>query len=127
MLGIETNPYARELAQIVVSIRNIQWKYHNGSSPRHHPVVAPSENIRLADAILDLTDPDNPREPEWPEAEFIVGNPPFLGGSKIRRGLGDQYANALFEVYKGRVPASADMCCYWFEKARKYTEKGKGK
>ena len=38
----------------------------------------------LQDAILDLSDPENPKEPEWPEAEFIVGNPPFLGGNKMR-------------------------------------------
>ena len=27
---------------------------------------------------------DNPRRPEWPPAEFIVGNPPFIGGKDIR-------------------------------------------
>ena len=39
----------------------------------------PIESIRCMDAILDLSDPEHPKEPEWPEAEFIVGNPPFLG------------------------------------------------
>ena len=29
-------------------------------------------------------------EAEWPEADYIVGNPPFLGGKLMRRGLGDE-------------------------------------
>ena len=43
---------------------------------------------RRKDAILDLTDPENPSEPDWPKADFIVGNPPFLGNSKMRSELG---------------------------------------
>ncbi len=48
------------------------------------------------DAILDLSDPEHPKEPEWPEAEFIVGNPPFLGGKLLRTNLGDDYVEAMF-------------------------------
>ena len=58
-----------------------------------------------------------PVEPAWPEAEVIVGNPPFLGGNKIRQELGDKYVEALFQLFNGRVPAFADLVCYWFEKA----------
>lgn len=43
-------------------------------------------------------------EAEWPEAEFIVGNPTFLGGKKLRDGLGDDYVGTLFAVYDERVP-----------------------
>ncbi|MBM4034885.1 MAG: class I SAM-dependent DNA methyltransferase [Planctomycetes bacterium] len=64
-------------------------------------------------------------EPEWPRVDFIVGNPPFLGGNKVRQELGDEYVEALFRVYEGRVPPFADLCCYWFEKARKQIEEGK--
>jgi type II restriction/modification system DNA methylase subunit YeeA len=63
-----------------------------------------------------------PAEPDWPEADFIVGNPPFLGGKKLRTDLGDEYVDAMFQVYDGRVPREADLCCYWFEKARAYVE-----
>jgi len=56
-------------------------------------------------------------EAEWPEADFIIGNPPFLGGKLLRRGLGDDNVEALFRVYEGRVPAEADLVCYWFAKA----------
>ena len=56
-------------------------------------------------------------EAAWPEADFIVGNPPFLGGKLLRRGLGDDNVETLFRVYEGRVPAEADLVCYWFAKA----------
>lgn len=48
----------------------------------------------------------------------MIGNPPFLGGSKKRRELGDAYFEALGTVFSGRVPGGADLVCYWFEKAR---------
>jgi type II restriction/modification system DNA methylase subunit YeeA len=87
-----------------------------------NPVLEPIESIHLLDAIVDLSDPEHPREPEWPTAEFIVGNPPFLGGKKLRGELGDDYVDAMFEVWDGRVPREADLCCYWFEKARSLIE-----
>ncbi len=58
-------------------------------------------------------------EARWPKASVVIGNPPFLGGSKKRRELGDMYFEALDAVYKDRVPGGADLVCYWFEKARK--------
>ena len=56
-------------------------------------------------------------EAQWPEADFIIGNPPFLGGKLLRRGLGDDNVKTLFRVYEGRAPAEADLVCYWFAKA----------
>ena len=63
-------------------------------------------------------------EPDWQKVDFVVGNPPFLGGNRIRQELGDAYVDALFRQYAGKVPAFADLCCYWFEKARAHIEKG---
>ena len=121
--GIEINPYARQLAQVVIWIGYLQWKYQNGFTAPRNPVLEPIDTIREMDAILDLSDPEHPKEPEWPKADFIVGNPPFLGGNRIRQGLGDDYVTKLFAVYKPRVPGFADLCCYWFEKARAHVEK----
>ena len=56
------------------------------------------------------------REASWPATEFIVGNPPFLGGKLLRKGLGDEYVETLFGVFEGRVPPEADFVTYWFEK-----------
>jgi hypothetical protein len=59
-----------------------------------------------------------PIEALWPAAEFIVGNPPFLGGKRLRAGLGDDAVETLFRVFDGKVPREADLVTYWFEKAR---------
>jgi type II restriction/modification system DNA methylase subunit YeeA len=83
------------------------------------PILRPLDNIQHRDAILDFDKKGNPVEPEWPEAEFIIGNPPFLGGNKIREELGDDYVEKLFRLYEERVPSFADLVCYWFERARK--------
>ena len=81
ILGLEINHYAAELARTALWIGYIQWHHANGFRYTQQPLLIPLDTIRQTDAILDLTDPDNPAEPEWPAAEFIVGNPPFLGES----------------------------------------------
>jgi hypothetical protein len=127
LAGIEINPYAQQLAQVVIWIGYLQWMHHNGFKAPTDPVLEPIESIHLMDAILDLSDPQNPKEPEWPEADFIVGNPPFLGGKLLRTNLGDDYVDAVFQLWDGRVPREGDLCCYWFEKARGQIAQGKCK
>jgi hypothetical protein len=124
LAGIEINPYAQQLAQVVIWIGYLQWMHHNGFKAPSDPVLEPIENIRHMDAILDESDPENSKEPEWPAAEFIVGNPPFLGGKLLRTNLGDEYVDRVFRVWDGRVAREADLCCYWFEKARRQIEDG---
>ena len=63
-------------------------------------------------------------EAAWPKADVVIGNPPFLGGSKKRRELGDAYFAALDTVFAGRVPGGADLVCYWFDKARVQIQSG---
>ena len=118
MLGLEINPYAAELARTALWIGYIQWHQNNGFPYNHRPILTPLVSIRRTDSILAEGDTDNPQEPEWPPAEFIIGNPPFLGGKLLRSQLGDKYVDSLFGLYDGRVPAEADLVCYWFEKAR---------
>ncbi|MHC4404282.1 MAG: DNA methyltransferase [Planctomycetota bacterium] len=120
LAGIEINPYAQQLAQVVIWIGYLQWMHHNGFKPPSDPVLEPIETIHLQDAILDLSDPEDPKEPQWPKADFIVGNPPFLGNKLLRRHLGGEYVETMFRVWDGRVPREADLCCYWFEKAREH-------
>jgi type II restriction/modification system DNA methylase subunit YeeA len=57
-------------------------------------------------------------EAAWPKASMVIGNPPFLGGSKKRGELGDVYFEALETVFSERVAGGADLVCFWFEKAR---------
>ncbi len=123
--GLEINPYAQQLAQVVIWIGYLQWMHYNGFKMPDHPVLTPIETIRQMDAILDLSDPEHPKEPEWPEAEFIVGNPPFLGGKRMLSELGERYMAALRQVWDDRLSRFSDLCCYWFEKSRKHIEDGK--
>ncbi len=125
MLGLEINPYAAELARTALWIGYIQWHLANGVHYRRTPILTPMDTIRQTDAILDLSDPDNPAEPEWPAAEFIIGNPPFLGHFPFREQLGDEYVNAVYSLYGNRIPNYSDLCCYWFEKARAQIAEGK--
>jgi type II restriction/modification system DNA methylase subunit YeeA len=127
VLGIEINPYAAELARVVIWIGEIQWMLdHYGDAYHRDPILRSLDNIECRDAVLDVADPDNLCEPEWPEATVIVGNPPFLGaGQRMRAGLGDQYVDSLFRVYEGRVARTADLVCYWHEKARAMVAEGK--
>ncbi len=117
LYGIEKNIYAQELASVVVWIGYIQWLHDNGFGTPLPPILERLDNIRHMDAILV-----SEREPEWPEADYIIGNPPFLGGKRLRSELGDEYVDNLFKIYKGRVPHEADLVTYWFEKARAYVE-----
>jgi type II restriction/modification system DNA methylase subunit YeeA len=126
--GIEINPYAYDLAQMTVWIGWLQWIKFNGFGSPQDPILRQmSGNFQCKDSIIDLSDPANPKEPEWPKVDFIVGNPPFLGGSKLWQELGRDYQAKLWQLYKDRVPGAADLCCYWFEKARAHIATGKCK
>lgn len=65
---------------------------------------------------------NNPTKTKWPEAEYIIGNPPFIGNKRLRNALGDGYVDAIRKAYKGSVPDSADFVMFWWhiaaEKAR---------
>jgi hypothetical protein len=117
--GIEINSVAAELARTTIWIGDIQWRIRNGIRSDKRPVLEKLDAIVCCDALVDTRAPAGSyAKAEWPEAEFIVGNPPFLGGKLMRRGLGDQYLNILFKLFNGAVPAEADLVTYWFEKAR---------
>ena len=127
MRGIEIDYYAAELARTALWIGYIQWHQTNGFPYTQNPILMPLDTIRQTDAILDWADADEPREAEWPDAEFIIGNPPFLGHNPFRRQLGDEYVDALYATFDGRIPNSSDLCCYWLEKARAQIADGKSK
>ena len=127
MYGLELDPYAAELARTALWIGYIQWHDANGVAYNRRPVLTPMDTIRRADAILEYDHDGNPIEPQWPDTEFIVGNPPFLGHVPFRNGLHDDYVNAIYSLYGDRIPNSSDICCYWFEKARAQIAVGKTK
>ena len=94
----------------------------NGTTTKPHPVTGkevPDESARRA-----LFDYSNPRRAEWPQADYIVGNPPFIGASRMREALGDGYVETLRKAWKGSVPESADFVMFWWQKAAELVRDG---
>lgn len=157
-LGIEVNPWAANVAELVLWIGYLQWHYRtHGTAAPSEPVLRDFKNIRTGDALLtwdemtlrhdadgkpvtrwdgittmkhpvtgeEVPDPNarlelydyaNAKPADWPDAEFIVGNPPFIGASRMREALGDGYAETLWKTYP-KMPQSADFVMFWWEKA----------
>ena len=200
-LGLEVNPRAAAVADLVLWIGYLQWHFRTrGRTLPAEPVLRKFDNIQCRDAVLaydedepvtwlhaaedpkipglpdgvkdelakradeikakaatyrfkfvDVWDrksykrdpatgrdvPDetkrthlhrytNPRPAMWPGAEYIVGNPPFLGTARMREDLGDGYAETLRNTYPD-VPESADFVMYWWHKAAGLVRTGKAK
>lgn len=109
MLGIEINAYAAELARISVWIGEIQWMRRNGFDAGRNPVLRSLNTIENRDALLN----DDGTPYQWPKADIIIGNPPFLGGGRMIPELGEDYTHVLRKAWK-EVPAQSDLVCYWF-------------
>ena len=125
--GIEINEYAHDLAAATVWIGYIQWLRDNGFGQPAEPILKPLETVTQMDAILAYDEQGSPTEPAWPEADVIVGNPPFLGDKKMRAELGDEYVDTLRRLYSERIPGRSDLVCYWVEVARQQVQDGKAK
>lgn len=169
-LGLEINPRAVPITELVLWIGHLQWHFKTrGKSMPVEPVLRNFKNIRCQDALIEyagtelVTDetgkpisrwdgrttktnpttgkevPDEtarvpverylkPKPATWPKADFIVGNPPFLGGKDIKDAMGEGYQEALWAAYKEKdVPHSADFVMYWWHKAAELTRIGKVK
>jgi type II restriction/modification system DNA methylase subunit YeeA len=120
VLGIEINPYAAELARVSVWIGHIQWARRNGFPPPSNPVLRSLDTIECRDAVLA----PNGQPANWPNANVIIGNPPYLGMKKQLSVLGAEYTQKLRQAYDGRIPAASDLVCYWFELARSLIASG---
>ena len=104
--GMDTDPFAVELARVTLMIARKVAHDRLGLTEQDLPLDNLDKNIVHADALFG----------EWPEADAIVGNPPFLGGKHMRMNLGDQYIDRIFERYPD-VKDSVDFCSYWFRLA----------
>lgn len=125
LYGIELNPYAHELAQATVWIGYIQWSHENGFGLPGEPILKPLDNIKNMDAILAYDEDGKPVEPEWPAADVVIGNPPFLGDKKMRSELGREYVDSMRSLFQEKIPGQSDLVCYWFERTRAQIENGK--
>ena len=108
--GIELNEYAHELAQVTIWIGYIQWLSDNGYGIPAEPILQKIDSIKHMDAILAFDTQGRPYEPAWPAADVIIGNPPFLGGNKMRRELGDAYVDARSDSLRRAGTSEARSC-----------------
>jgi len=165
-LGLEINPRAAAIAELVLWIGYLQWHFRlNDRLDLPEPILRDFKNIENRDALIDCDDrapetdaagkpvtiwdgismkinpatdrlvPDesgrevvyryhNPRQAQWPDTDYIIGNPPFIGASTMRRSLGDGYVDAVRAVFKGTVPESADFVMYWWHIAAEKVRHG---
>lgn len=120
VFGIELNPYAAELARVSVWIGEIQWMRRNGFEAARNPILRPLSNIENRDSVLA---PDGTRA-DWPDADAVVGNPPFIGNKKMIAELGEDYTTTLRRAWNN-VPGGVDFVCYWFAKAWEMIQTGR--
>ncbi len=167
-LGLEINPRAAAIAEMVLWIGTLQWHFRTrGSGLPPSPILRDFKNIECRDAVLayDAVDtvvddagqpvtrwdgrtmkrhpttgeevPDetarvplerytHPRPATWPQADYIVGNPPFIGAAAMRQALGDGYTEALRAAWPA-VPESADFVMFWWHHAADLTRRGEAK
>jgi hypothetical protein len=158
LLGIEANPRAAAITELVLWIGYLQWHFRTrGNAKPAEPVLRNFRNIEHRDALLTWQREELVRGPDrrlltrwdgrtrklhpvtgemvpdeeaqvevtrllgvepakWPKADFIIGNPPFIGGKDIRAVQGDGYAEALWGAYR-QMPQSADYVMYWWHRA----------
>ncbi|TXJ08788.1 MAG: class I SAM-dependent DNA methyltransferase [Afipia sp.] len=126
-LGLEINPRAAAIAELVLWIGYLQWHFRTKGGAPDEPILRAFRNIQVKNAVLTWdgepvpkivdgkeTYP-NARRPDWPAAEFIVGNPPFIGkGAFMREALGDAQTEVLWSVH-GHMNESADFVMYWWD------------
>lgn len=164
-LGLDVNPRAVPVAELVLWIGYLQWHFRtHGTAPPAEPILRDFKNIREADALLSYTREEaqtdrsgNPvtrwggrlrlhpitgeqvpdetdrvlvlrpvggKPAPWPDADFIVGNPPFVAGKDMRDELGGGYAEALWAAYP-KVPPSADLALFFWWRAAQAVAAGK--
>ncbi|MFM6622339.1 MAG: DNA methyltransferase, partial [Dolichospermum sp.] len=104
--GMDTNPFAVELARVTLMIaRKIAIDNLQLTEPAL-PLDTLDDNIVCQDALFS----------EWPQANAIIGNPPFLGGKKLRIELGNEYVEKIYQAFP-EVKGQPDFCVFWFRKA----------
>ncbi len=140
-LGLELNPRAAAIAELVIWLGYLQWHFRTKASAPSEPILRDFQNITVMDAVLTwdgwpipgVVEKDgkrvlaypNARRPDWPETDYIVGNPPFIGGKDIRAALADE-TQALWRAHP-HIGESADFVMYWWDRAAEIVADGKAK
>lgn len=110
--GIDINPFAVELAKVTMMIARKLAIDELHMNERALPLDNLDGNFLAADALIDAAG----RPTRWPQADVIIGNPPFVGAKLLKPERGADYVNAVRAAYPD-VPGMADYCVYWFRRA----------
>ncbi|HET9232930.1 MAG TPA: DNA methyltransferase, partial [Candidatus Eisenbacteria bacterium] len=86
----------------------------DGETMKVSPVTG--EEIPDEEARVPVYRYVNPRRAEWPAADFVIGNPPYIGNWRMRQVFGDGYAESLRSIYP-EVPQSSEYVLYWWHRA----------
>ncbi|WP_018631781.1 class I SAM-dependent DNA methyltransferase [Neomegalonema perideroedes] len=165
-LGLEVNPWAAAVAELVLWIGSLQqhFRLFKDAKPSE-PILRDFRNVETRDAVLastgkpvprlddkgqpvtrwdgvslilnpstgaEIPDPaarvpvldyKAPRAASWPKADVVIGNPPFIGASRMREALGDGYTEALRKAWPD-MPGSADFVMFWWNKAAQLAQAG---
>ena len=127
MMGLEVNEYAAQLAKTALWIGYIQWHQANGFEYANRPILNNIHGIECRDAAIAVNDDGAVVKAPWPDADYVIGNPPFLGAKDMLTELGGDYTNRLRRTYGDALDGAVDLCCYWFEQARTQIAAGKSK
>jgi SAM-dependent methyltransferase len=120
--GIDIIPFAVELAKVTLMLaKDLELieaqKFAETDQllieEKPLPLDNLDKNIICADALFT----------EWPKADAIIGNPPYLGAKKLKPEYGPDYVKKLRKKYP-EVPGMADYCVYWFRKTHDQLQKG---
>ena len=114
--GIDINPFAVEIAKVTMMIARKLAIDELHISERALPLDNLDQNFRATDALISTGPDGTVTRAEWPRADVIIGNPPFIGAKLLKPQLGPDYVNALRKLYP-EVPGMADFCVYWIRLA----------
>ena len=81
---------------------------------KHHPVTG--EEVPDETASVPVLTYKKARKAQWPKADYVVGNPPYIGNKRMRLALGDGYAEALRSAWT-EVSDAVDFVMYWWKNA----------
>ena len=111
--GIDTNKFALQIAKVALSLGR---KLSSDESSFYDPAIPFDDlekNFFNKDALFE----------NWPKADAIIGNPPFLSSKKMKVQRDPEYVNKVRKYFKD-VPGRADYCVYWFRKAHDHLQTG---
>lgn len=116
--GIDKDPFAVELAKVTLmlgkrmALAEVEdtWFSKSDELPFEFEKPLPldnlDDNICCDDAIFC----------DWPQVDYIIGNPPYQSKNKMVEEFGREYVDMVRARFPG-VSGRVDFCVYWFRRA----------